>query len=135
VTPLPLRLALASLGVLVLTSCTDAAKSSAAPPTKVCGVTMSSSAAGAVLEDVSRGDVDLPGVSVGGNIYLRVAQGCRHGAVVTWTPPDGARLVLDVKSQDGHSTAVVLKPRGSTALQVRVQQAGAVRSAHLPAPH
>ena len=106
--------------------------SSAAPPLRVCGTTMSTSAAGVVLFDVSKHSIDLLARSPGGDVYLLVAKGCSHGAVVSWTPAASARLVRNVWAQDGRSAAVVLAPSRSATLDVHVAQNGQIRTAHLP---
>lgn len=127
------RLGISGAALLAVAGCAPSTSySSAAPPLRVCGTTMSTSAAGVALFDVSEHSIDLLSRSPGGDVYLLVARGCSHGAVVSRTPAASARLVRNVLAQDGRSAAVVLAPSRSATLDVRVVQHGQVRTAHLP---
>lgn len=62
-------------------SCSSAPRvSNAAPPTVICGTTLSHSAAGAVVSNATAGDVTVTSVTVGDLIFLHLASGCHTGA-------------------------------------------------------
>ena len=84
---------------------------SGAPPTVVCGTTLSRSAAGAVVYDATRPSRTISFPTVGNVLYIRVARGCAHGAQVRWTPPSAAHLVRAARAADGLPVVVVLGPR------------------------
>jgi hypothetical protein len=86
--------------------------SSAAPPTIVCGTTLSASPAGAVVEDATRSHV-VTATTIGGFVIIRVTRDCAHGARVRWSPHGSATLIKQAKSKDGLSAAVVLQPATS----------------------
>ena len=71
--------ALVTVPMIGMLSGCDTMPSSGAPPTVVCGTTLSKSAAGAVLSDVSRGG-RVRFTTIGGNLYLKVSDDCDHGA-------------------------------------------------------
>ena len=100
--------------------------SSAAPPLVVCGKTLSASAAGVLTYDgtaVPRPTVQT--LAVGRVLYLRVAKGCRMGAVVEWLPRAAAVLVDEAKAEDGRAVMVVLRPTAAhTSFSVRGTQGG-----------
>lgn len=87
---------------------------SAAPPLVVCGVTLSDSPAGALIYEITNkdfnGKIAVNGATVGGVVYVRVADGCVHGSEVTLTPPDGFETVRQVLATDHLPVAVVLRP-------------------------
>jgi hypothetical protein len=104
---------LASVGVsILLVSCGPAAgdKSMAAPPTVVCGTTLSSSPAGAVVEDAVGRHQTITETTVGDLLFIKVSDNCKHGARVTWTPASAATLVEQALAKDGQPVVVVLKP-------------------------
>jgi hypothetical protein len=106
----------AALAATVLSGCAPAVTvSSAAPPTVVCGTTLSRSAAGAVVEDATRDHAVITEPTVGGLLYIRVSDDCAHGARVTWTPATAATLVKQARAKDGLPAAVVLRPATPTA--------------------
>lgn len=89
--------------------------SNGAPPTVVCGTTLSDSAAAPALTDAVHGHRAITGPSVGGLIYLKVSDDCAHGARVTWTPAQAASLVQGAPARDGLDAAIVLRPATLTA--------------------
>jgi len=107
---LPLLAALAALPCVVLAGCSRDTASSGAPPTVICGTTIWTAAAGAVVQNVSHGG-SVTHVSAGENIFLRVSDSCSTGVSVTVDPSDAARVVTSAPSKDGKVTAVVLEPR------------------------
>jgi hypothetical protein len=48
--------------------------------------------------------------TVGAVVIIRVAPGCAHGAMVTWSPRKAAVLVETARARDGLAAAVVLRP-------------------------
>lgn len=107
----------ASLAALcVLASC---ASSKGAPPTVVCGKTISRSPAGMVVDDATGPDITVTAVTVDDVIALRVAKGCHSGATIGVEPEDAASVVDSVRASDGHYTVVLLQPRrGSFTVRV-----------------
>jgi hypothetical protein len=107
--------AVAAAAVLVAAGGSGCAKavgtSSGAPPTVVCGTTLSRSAAGAVVSDATRPMPTISFPTVGNVLYIRVARGCAHGAHVQWTPSSAAHLVKAARAADGLPVVVVLGPR------------------------
>ncbi len=103
---------LTSVGVsIILVSCGPAAgeKSSAAPPTVVCGTTLSSSPEGVILEDAAHRHQTITDAGTGDVLFIKVSNSCKHGARVTWTPSSAATLVKQALAKDGQPVAVVLK--------------------------
>ena len=100
---------LAILPVIGMLSGCDTLPSSAAPPTVVCRTTLSRSAAGAYVQDVSRGG-RVKSATIGGELFLQVTDDCDHGATVTWSPRTAATDLLEAKAADGRRAAVVLRP-------------------------
>jgi hypothetical protein len=95
--------------VIALLSGCDTLPTSAAPPTVVCGTTLSKSAAGPFLQDVSRGG-RVKFATIGGELFLQVSDDCDHGAIVTWRPHAAATELLNARAADGRKAAVVLRP-------------------------
>jgi hypothetical protein len=62
------------------------------------------------MTDASTQSISVHQVSAGGNVYLRVSQGCEHGAHVS-TPTDAATLVKQVSADDGNPVALVIHPK------------------------
>jgi hypothetical protein len=90
--------------------------SSAAPPLVVCGTTLSTSVAGPVIYDLNGGGVRvITSASVGGFVFLRVAEGCTQGATVSIEPVGAATIVKEARAQDGEPAAIVLMPTSATA--------------------
>ena len=95
----------------VLAGCSSIGRvSSAAPPTVVCGTTLSHSAAGPVMEDASSGPITINSVTVGGDIYLKLTSDCETGAEVAILPASGAAIVKQARTRDGALAAIVLHP-------------------------
>ena len=107
--------AAAAAALLIASGASGCAKpvsvSSAAPPTVVCGTTLSNSAAGAVVDNATRPWPTVSFPTVGNVLYIRVARGCAHGSHVSWTPSSAAHLVRAARAADGLPVVVVLKPR------------------------
>ena len=85
--------------------------STKAPPTVICGTTLSDSAAGAYVQDASSGAATVSHVSVGGDIYLKLSANCHTGASVTIAPSSAASVVAQARADDGATAAIVLHPR------------------------
>lgn len=98
-----------------------------APPTVVCGQTLWSGAAGAVLFDASSGDTTITHASAGGYVFLRVAAGCEHGAQVTYAPSTAVAVVRTAVAADGKLAAVVLAPHQGD-FTLRIQHPGGGQS-------
>ena len=94
---------------------TGSQASSGAPPTIVCGKTLNASASGAVLYDATKKLPVIDAPSSRGLIFIRVAEDCSKGAVVSWTPSRAATLVDQATGKDGTTVAVVLQPASTRA--------------------
>lgn len=106
----------AALAVTALLGCTrQTGVSNGAPPTVVCGTTLNSSAAGAVVVDAVDHHAVITGPSVGGLLFIRISDDCAHGARVSWTPSQAAVLAKEAPAHDGLAAAVVLRPATATA--------------------
>ena len=105
------RIGLLGIAALALCSCGASESSSAAPPTVICGTTLSHEGAGPVVTDATGSHMDavIRKQTVGG-LFIIVASGCDHGAQVTWTPKGDATLVKSANAKDGLPVAVVLRP-------------------------
>ena len=107
---------------LVIVACSVAAcgnrspaASSGAPPTVVCGQTISDSAAGATVTDATRsGAVTVADETVGG-VVLRVSNSCKTGATVRIIPSNAMRVSTEAHAKDGQLAAMVLVPQAKTA--------------------
>ncbi len=101
---------------------------SAAPPTIICGVVLSTSPAGAVVYDIASSDfnpsqpVNAP--TVGGVVMVQVASGCATGSQVTIAPADAFKVVRVVKAADHLPVALVLRPRRSVSAVLIARQNG-----------
>ena len=85
------------------------------PPLVVCGTTLSNLPAGAYLLDLNlAADRAAPGLSAGGLFYVRVADGCDHGATLTITPAAAARVVKTARAGDGEIVAASVQPLASS---------------------
>jgi hypothetical protein len=86
----------------------------AAGPLVVCGVTVSSSPAGAFVYDITskgfKSSQVVTYVSTHGDVYVRVAEGCDQGSTVAITPSDAFAIVRAVSAKDGRPVLVILKP-------------------------
>jgi hypothetical protein len=118
---------------------------SAAPPTVVCGHVLGGSAAGAVVYNVSHrqtpdaypapGTID--GLTGGNEVFLRVSDGCVHGADITITPSDAYTVDKTAAALDGKPAAVVLCPSRYVPTTVTATvggQAVGTASINIPAP-
>ena len=136
------RAALVLAGVVALGACTGPEPSSAAPPTVVCGTTLSSSPAGAVVYDVTpelpvitstTSGVDSSGL---GPVFLRMATGCDRGVTISIRPAGAATIGRQANARDGLPVAVVLDVMTAADIHVTGTRDGTlVASAeiHLPA--
>jgi hypothetical protein len=123
----------AALAADVLSGCGPGATvSSAAPPTVVCGTTLSRSAAGPVVVDATRDHAVVTELTVGEVLYVRVSDDCAHGARVTWDPRKAATLVKEARAKDGLPAAVVLRPATPTAAFTLSAERDGTVVAHLP---
>jgi hypothetical protein len=113
----------ALLACLPLAGCVTRV-SNAAPPTVICGTTLSSSAAGPVVYDLRGGDqTEIRMTTVGGVIFLRLT-GCGRGADVTIVPPTAAEIVDVASARDGKPAAIVLRPVQLVPTTVEARQQG-----------
>jgi hypothetical protein len=112
-------LALLAAIVTVLSGC-DTTGSSGAPPLVVCGTTLSRSAAGPILDDVSSGG-RVKEQTIGGWLFLKVSSDCDHGATVSWSPNGAAKLLATAPANDGRAAAVVLRPN-ETRFTITLQE-------------
>ncbi|WP_370368407.1 hypothetical protein [Catenulispora sp. GP43] len=107
-------------GLAIAASCVSCASSKGgAPPTVICGKTISRDPAGPVIEDATAHDITVTSVTAGAVIILRTASGCHTGADVAVEPSDAADMVDDVRGADQRYIAVVLEPHRD-AFTVRV---------------
>jgi hypothetical protein len=91
------------------------AGSSGAPPTVVCGQTISHSAAGAGVTDATRsGTITVNDETVGG-VVLQVSKSCSTGATVHISPGNAMRVGAEAHAEDGGLAAMVLVPRSKIA--------------------
>jgi hypothetical protein len=98
-------------------------KSSAAPPTVICGQTLIDSAAGAVLTDATTpGSVDVTDETVGG-VVLKLSKSCTQGAQIVLAPPDAARVLKKATTKDGAIAGVVVSPV-QRSFDITVSRAG-----------
>ena len=121
--------------------------SSAAPPTVVCGQVLGGSIAGATVFDISHrqtaealpAPATIDAVTAGNEVYLRVSDGCVHGADVAMTPTDSYTVDKTALAFDGKPTAVVLCPSRYVPTTVTATVGGQVvgtASINIPAlPH
>jgi hypothetical protein len=88
----------------------------AAPPTVVCGQTLSTAASGAVVEDVTRPGavITVSGTSSGG-VVLRLARGCSRGVALQIHPTGTMRIRAAAYSHDHKLVAVALTPHARNA--------------------
>jgi hypothetical protein len=106
-------LLLALLAGASLAACGGSASShasSGAPPTVICGKTLNATASGAVVYDATEKLPVIDAPSSRGLIFIRVADGCSTGALVSWMPERDATLVDQATAEDGTTVAVVLQP-------------------------
>ena len=103
--------AMAISSALALSGCMSV--TTAAPPLVVCGTTLSRSAAGPVLLDVSHGE-RVSSRTIGGLLFLKVSDDCDHGATVRWTPATAATRMFAARTADGRLAAVILKPNADS---------------------
>lgn len=90
-------------------------KTSAAPPTIVCGQTMANAAAGSGVTDATQpGTVTVNGTSPAG-LILRLSKDCSSGATVRITPPNAVRIATEAHAKGGGLTAITLEPKTKTA--------------------
>ena len=77
--------------LLTMGACSSPQRSTAAPPTVVCGTTLSTSPAGATIDDATIDPPVITRTTVGsgyaglGPVFLRVATGCDHGVTLSIT--------------------------------------------------
>jgi hypothetical protein len=105
----------AAVVVVMLSGCTPHPdtdrNSSAAPPLIVCGTTLETTPAGAVLRDasMSAGTITIREQSANG-IFLQTSKGCAAGASITVVPRTAAKQAKVAHTSDGRIAAVVLRP-------------------------
>ena len=94
----------------VVTGCSSSDVTSGAPPLKVCGTTLWNGAAGAVSYQVTPHMAPIRTLTAGDVIYLQVAPGCDHGAVVS-IPAGAATITATARAKDHRAAAVAIKPQ------------------------
>lgn len=128
--------AAAALVATLSTGCDHAppstGRSSAAPPTIVCGTVLNDTPAGAGVEDAVHHHNTITAPSAGGLLFIRVSEDCLHGATVTWTPADAVALVRRAPARDGLDAAVVLRPATRTAAFTVTARRGEAVVAYIP---
>lgn len=111
--------AAAALAATFVAGCDQAAgstgRSSADPPTIVCGTVLNDSPASAGGYDAVNHHRTVTGTSAGDLLFIRVSDDCLHGADVTWAPATAAPLDKRARAGDGLDAAVVLRPTTRTA--------------------
>lgn len=75
----------------------------------ICGTTIWSAAAGAIVQDVSKG-ATVSYASAGFNLFLRVSHGCWSGASVRLNPASAGKVIKTARARDGRPAAVVIEP-------------------------
>lgn len=108
------RVLLSLVAVALVMGCDSSVRqiSSAAPPTVVCGSTVSRSADGLAVVDIRLANgATVSEVSGNGGINVLVARGCSKGATVTIRPIDAYTITRQVKAKDGKPVFVLLFPR------------------------
>lgn len=104
---------------------------SGAPPTVICGHTISTSAAGPVVTDATQpGQITVTNETVGG-IFLLLTRSCTAGAVVSTTPPTAMQTAAAAPARDGRAAAVVLRPVSTSADVVIRRDDGTVTIVHI----
>lgn len=146
-----LESSLLAAAMALLAACGAEGPSSAAPPLVICGTTMSSTAAGAVLYDAttdpplivarsagdvlrSAGDVLVSASSLG-VVFLRLANGCSRGVTLSIEPASAATIAREARADDGLTVAVALDVVSPVDIQVTGTRDGKVVASveiHLP---
>ena len=120
----------ASLGVLVASCGSQTRVSNAAPPTVICGALLSSSAAGALVYDITtpgfRHGRPVTAPTIGGVVIVRVAPGCLVGSTVRLRPTGAFRIVRRVRAKDGGVVVVELKPLKAVPVVLTAERDGRV---------
>jgi hypothetical protein len=112
-------LVVAALVIAALSGCASETVRHGARPLVVCGTTLWSGAAGAVIVDATGRSASVNNVSSGNNIYLELVDGCQIGASIS-IPAAGAKILKVSHSHNGRLAAVVLRPRRNDfTVQVR----------------
>jgi hypothetical protein len=90
--------------------------SSGAPPTVICGQTISNFAAGAVVTDATRGPaVTVTNKTAGDVVVLRLSDSCAYGATMTITPSAAMRITAEAHARDDRLAAAALRPIAAIA--------------------
>ncbi len=110
--------------LLTMGACSSPQRSTAAPPTVVCGTTLSTSPAGATIDDATIDPPVITRTTVGsgyaglGPVFLRVATGCDHGVTLSITPAGTATITREADARDGLPAAVVLDVLSNAEIHV-----------------
>jgi hypothetical protein len=83
---------------------------SAAPPLRVCGTTVYSGAAGAVVTDANGLVASVTSLTTGAGIYLKLSDSCAHGATLI-VPTGDATIVATAHTSDGAVALIGLTPK------------------------
>ena len=94
------------------------------PPLTVCGQTLWSGSAGAVLDVVTGGGAKVTSLSAGFLLFLKVSDSCQDGASLTWEPSSAAEIFRSAKAADGKLAAVYLKPLAKSFTLILTSSAG-----------
>lgn len=98
----------------------------------ICGQTLSETPAGAVLTDATvAGRVDGRLTSRDA-VFIRLSNGCEHGAQVTFTPADKVTTIARANATDGHLVAVAVTSRVAATARVDHPD-GSVSTVTIPA--
>jgi hypothetical protein len=98
--------------LFVTAGCAAATSSSAAPPTVICGTTLSHQAAGPSVIDATGSHMGtvIRARTDDDDVFIVVATGCDRGATATWSPIGDATLVRAANAKNGLPAAIVLRP-------------------------
>ncbi len=121
------------VGVLVATgngALSPVRVSTAAPPTVVCGVTLSRAASGVTLYDITaagfkRGLI-VTAPTPGGGVFVQVAESCDHGSKVTITSVGVLRVIRAVWAADRLPIVLVLEALCPASVTLAARQQGRV---------
>jgi hypothetical protein len=83
---------------------------SAAPPLRVCGTTVYSGAAGAIVTDANGLVASVTSLTAGAGIYLKLSDSCARGATII-VPIDDATIVATAHTSDGAIALIGLTPK------------------------
>jgi hypothetical protein len=85
--------------------------SSNPPHPLVCGKILSTSAVNVYVEDIAGGHLvaTLPGITVGGKLFVRVSHSCVSGSTTVITPSNAFHIIRTVRATDGLAVAIEIR--------------------------